>query len=155
MISKSKTCEWLGHRFESTGPTRDDYPSEQFICSRCGTNHSVNEWADPLPKPKIRLVGLFALIALGVGLACYVPTVVRDVQTYQAVVDEHHGCCGFVSESWFERPVTYTLVDEWSKPAWSENSTKTERWLISMGQIDGESKFWRILERQPLTEGGE
>lgn len=101
------------------------------------------------------LVGLFALIALGVGMACYVPTVYRDAQTYRAVVADQHGCCGFVSESWVERPVTYALVDEWSKPAWSENSAKTERWLTSVGTVNGEARFWRILERQPVTRSGE
>jgi len=84
MSTKIKLCEWFGHRDESTGPE----PGAE----------DPQSW--------------FFLAVLGVAVVCYLPTVIEDAQTYRAVVAEQHACCGFVSESWFERPVTYALVDE-------------------------------------------
>lgn len=75
--------------------------------------------------------------------------------TYRSVIADQRTCCGFVSESWFERPVTYTLVDEWTTPVWKENAIKNERFLTSDGLISGQTKFWRLLERQPLTIASE
>lgn len=151
MSTKIKLCEWFGHRDESTGPERGDFTSEGFVCTRCGHTHSENEWATPSPAPKIRKVGFILLAVLGMGSACYLPTVIEDAQTYRAVIAEQHACCGFVSESWIERPVTYVMVDEWTKPVWSENATKTERWLTSEGKVSGETRFWRVLQRERVT----
>lgn len=151
MSGSNKFCEWFGHNDVSTGPdTSCDFPSEGFVCTRCGHTHSVNAWATPSPAPKIRKVGFFFLVVLGVGGACYLPTVYEDAETFRAVVAKPNACCGYVSESWFERPVTYFMV-EWSKPSWTENATKTERWLTAEGKVGGEAKFWRLLEREPIA----
>lgn len=87
--------------------------------------------------------------------ACYLPMLIEDASTYRSVIANQHACCGFVSESWVERPVTYAMVDEWTKPVWTENAIKTERWLTSDGIVSGETKFWRLLERQPLASAPE
>lgn len=92
---------------------------------------------------------LFAIPALVV--AGYLPEVIDDAMTYRSVIAEQHACCGFVSESRFERPVTYALVEEWTQPIWKENAIKTERWLTSEGKVNGETKFWRLLEQRPAT----
>ena len=89
---------------------------------------------------------LFALAA-----TLYLPVLAKDAMTYRSVVTGHFVCCGFVSESWFERPVTYALVDDWTTPMWKENAIKTERWLTSDGMVNGETKFWRLLERQSMA----
>lgn len=93
------------------------------------------------------------LLVGGLVLAAgfYAPTVLEDFRTFQAVVGEQHGCCGFVSENWLERPVTYAMV-EWAEPSWSLNAIKTERWLTSDGKVDGQTKFWRVLKREPVAE---
>lgn len=148
--TKRKLCEWFGHRDVSTGPQPGDFPSEGFVCTRCEHTHSENAWASPPPAPRIRKVGLIFLVVFGMALLCYLPTVIEDAQTYRDAVSEQRACCGFVSESRFERPVTYALVDEWTKPVWVENTTKTERWLTSEGKVNGETKFWRSLQREPL-----
>ena len=150
MSTKTKFCEWFGHSDESTGPEQGDFPSEGFVCTRCGHTHSENEWATPLPAPKIRKVGFSFLAVFGMAVVCYLPTVIEDAQTYRDAVAKQQACCGFVSESWFERPVTYAMVDEWTTPVWTENVTKTERWLTSEGKVNGETKFWRALQRVPL-----
>lgn len=97
-----------------------------------------------LPRPL-----LYALPALAV--ACYLPTVANDAMTYRHVVTEQRGCCGYVSENWIVRPLTYLLVDEWTQPIWTENAIKSERWLTSDGIISGETKFWRVLQREPIS----
>lgn len=93
----------------------------------------------------------YALMTLLVAVL-YLPVVAEDVDIYLTVSGPNHGCCGFVSESWLERPVTYALVDSWTQPRWTVNTTGTERWLTSDGLIDGQAKFWRILEREPVAE---
>lgn len=85
--------------------------------------------------------------ALALVMICFAPFVVEDAFTYHEVTTGDFKCCGFVSESVFKRPVTYALVDEWTEPAWAENFIKTERWLVSYGMVNGEMKFWRILDR--------
>jgi hypothetical protein len=92
---------------------------------------------------------LMAGLVLVAGL--YSPTVLEDFKTYQAVISEQHGCCGFVSENWLGRPVTYALV-EWTEPSWTLNAIKTERWLTSDGKVDGQKKFWRVLKREPVAD---
>lgn len=79
----------------------------------------------------------------------YLPVVIDDATIYNSVSGST-SCCGFVSESRLERPVTYALVDEWTEPVWGQNAAGTERWLTSDGKIDGVVKFWRIVERQPI-----
>ena len=101
-------------------------------------------------EPNIRKVGLavtgvFALVSI-----FYIPTLIEDALLYREVVSQR-GCCGFVSESWLERPITYLMVDHWTEPTWSENEAKTDRWLTSDGLVDGQIKFWRILQRVPIT----
>jgi hypothetical protein len=81
----------------------------------------------------------------------YAQFVIHDVITYRAVTDKSHGCCGFVSENRLARPVTYALVDEWTTPVWSENAIRSERWLTVDGMVNGERKFWRILQREPIV----
>lgn len=90
----------------------------------------------------------FLLVIPACILAIYLPVVIKDAMLYSSVAHES-GCCGFVSESWLERPVTYALVDEWTVPVWGENAEKSQRWLTSDGKVNGQTKFWRILERQP------
>ncbi|MBA1305948.1 hypothetical protein [Stutzerimonas stutzeri] len=149
MSTRNIRCEWFGHANESTGPDRTtDFPSERFVCTRCGHTHSVNEWATPEPAPKIRKA---LLIVIALGLLGYLPTVFQDAQTYRSIVGKKGVCCGFVPESVIARPVTYALVDAWSEPVWRRNEVGTERWLVSEGEVDGELKFWRILERQQIT----
>lgn len=92
---------------------------------------------------------VYWLFALAVML--YLPILGEDALTYRSVVTGNFVCCGFVSESWIERPVTYALVDQWTSPAWKENATKTERWLTSDGIVNGQTKFWRLLERESMT----
>lgn len=99
-------------------------------------------------KVKRQLFGV-ALAAVMIGFA---PFAVEDAFTYHEVTTGNFKCCGFVSESLFKRPVTYFMVDEWTKPAWTENAIKTERWLVSNGMVNGEMKFWRILERAPIQQ---
>lgn len=100
---------------------------------------------------KLKLDFRLFYVLLGLALACYLPTFIQDAVTYSDVVAEKHACCGFVSESRIERPVTYALVDEWTQPIWKENAVKSERWLTSDGIVNGQTKFWRLLERQPLA----
>ena len=72
MSTKNKFCEWFGHSNESTGPDSGfDFPSEGFVCTRCGHTHSENVWAGPSPAPKIRKVAFFSLVVLGVASALY------------------------------------------------------------------------------------
>lgn len=73
--------------------------------------------------------------------------IVDDASTYYSVVNNNQFCCGHVSEHWYERPVTYALIDHWTPPAWHENAAGTERWLVSDGVVKGEVKFWKILQR--------
>ena len=95
---------------------------------------------------------LFFYVLPVLAVASYLPTVIQDTVTYRGVVAEQHACCGFVSENWLARPVTYALVDEWTTPVWKENAIKTERFLTSDGIVNGQTKFWRLLERQPLAD---
>jgi hypothetical protein len=60
----NKTCEWFGHREESTGSQVGDFTSEGFKCSRCGDVRSVFEGSLPPPAPKIRFY-LYALLTAG------------------------------------------------------------------------------------------
>lgn len=83
----------------------------------------------------------------------YLPVVIDDAETYHSVASSDSFCCGFVSENRFERPVTYALVDEWTEPAWTQNAIGSERWLTSDGKVNGVTKFWRIIERQPINTG--
>ena len=92
--------------------------------------------------------------ALAITLIGFVPFAVEDAFTYHEVTTGSFKCCGFVSESVFKRPVTYALVDKWTQPARQENAIKSERWLVSNGMVDGEMKFWRILERAPIDQPG-
>lgn len=100
-------------------------------------------------KYKLHCSLLYALLALAV--VCYLPVVIQDAVTYREVIVAQHACCGFVPESRIERPVTYAQVDEWTQPIWKENAVKTERWLTSDGIVNGQTKFWRLLERHPLA----
>lgn len=79
----------------------------------------------------------------------YLPVVIEDAMLFESV-SQQRGCCGFVSENLLERPVTYALVDEWTQPVWTQNAMKSENWLTSDGKINGETKFWRIIERKPV-----
>lgn len=64
MATRNSICEWFGHREESTGQQPvDDFPSEGFVCVRCGFTHSVYEGSQPPPAPKIRFV-VQALLAV-------------------------------------------------------------------------------------------
>ncbi|SDJ19693.1 hypothetical protein [Pseudomonas abietaniphila] len=98
---------------------------------------------------------LFFYVLPVLALACYLPTVIQDTVTYRSVVAEQLACCGFVSENWMARPVTYALVDEWTMPVWKENAIKSERFLTSDGIVNGQTKFWRLLERKPLADAPE
>jgi hypothetical protein len=100
---------------------------------------------------KANLFLFYALTAFLVAVI-YLPVVLEDIDIYLTVSGPNHGCCGFVSENRLARPVTYALVDSWTEPKWTVNATLTERWLTSDGLIDGQAKFWRILERQPVAE---
>lgn len=91
--------------------------------------------------------------ALALVMICFAPFAVEDAFTYHEVTTGSFKCCGFVSESVLKRPVTYALVDEWTEPAWTENAIKSERWLVSNGMVNGEMKFWRILDRAPIEQG--
>jgi hypothetical protein len=92
------------------------------------------------------------LIWVALTLAvCYMAVVADDVRIYRILTSEQHGCCGFVSENRLARPVTYAMVDEWTTPVWSENAVRSERWLTVDGLVNGERKFWRILEREPIV----
>jgi len=63
-VMKNKICLWFGHTAESQGVDRtSDFPSENFVCSRCEHQYSVNEWGGPQPKPKIFVYGFRLLIA--------------------------------------------------------------------------------------------
>jgi hypothetical protein len=106
---------------------------------------SPGEW---LKTNKFMLYSLMTFIAAVI----YFPVVAEDVDIYLTVSGPNHGCCGFVSENRLARPVTYALVDSWTEPKWTVNATHTERWLTSDGLIDGQAKFWRILEREPVVE---
>lgn len=67
-----KYCEWFGHSDKSTGSDRTtDFPSEVFVCTRCGHTHSENEWAAQPPAPKIRKVACFLLLAVFGATALY------------------------------------------------------------------------------------
>lgn len=73
-MSTNKICDWFGHRDESLGDDRScDFPSERFVCTRCGHTHSENEWARPPQKPKIRKAG-FLFLVLGALVALYLLT---------------------------------------------------------------------------------
>jgi hypothetical protein len=75
MSTENKFCEWFGHRDESTGSDRsNDFPSEGFVCVRCGHIHNENEWGGPPPAPKIRKVGLFFLAVLGAAALYFLTT---------------------------------------------------------------------------------
>lgn len=95
---------------------------------------------------------LFYMLVIFLTAVIYLPVVAEDVDIYLTVSGPNHGCCGFVSENRLARPVTYALVDSWTEPKWTVNAAHTERWLTSDGLIDGQAKFWRILERQPVAE---
>lgn len=124
--------------------SRNNKPYEWF-----GHTHSEHEWAPSPPTPKLRKLGLVVLVGLGLSAALYLPILIHDAELYRRVTNGR-GCCGFVSESVMERPVTYALVDEWTTPVWTQNEARTEKWLTSDGIVDGETKFWRILQRQPI-----
>lgn len=100
-------------------------------------------------KYQIKRLLILGLPALALGF--YLPLVIEDARIYRTVADKSHGCCGYVSENRLARPVTYFLVDEWTTPVWTENAIRNERWLTSDGLIDGEHKFWRILQREPIA----
>jgi hypothetical protein len=101
-------------------------------------------------KASIKNINAIGVIMLLFSIA-YVPILIEDVGTYINVSSKNHGCCGFVSENWLSRPVTYALVDKWTEPTWKENTIGTEYWLTSEGLVEGEPKFWRLLERKPAV----
>lgn len=146
-----KWCKWLDHWYEYDKPDTAggiDYRSEAYVCKRCGDHRSENAWSGPLPgmsRRKMFVVGLVVFVVIAV---CALPPIAKDAQTYRDVV-AGQGCCGFVSESWIERPVTFAMV-KWEKPFWSESESRPERWLVADGMVNGETKFWRILRREPL-----
>lgn len=150
MTSRNWICDWFGHSDESIGSGREDFPSEGFVCRRCEHTHSENEWALPVPPPKIRKVGFWVFGACTLAGIVYLPFVIEDAVLYKSVTSQP-GCCGFVSESWLERPITYLMVDAWTAPVWSENEAKTHRWLTTDGLVKGETKFWRILQKEPIA----
>ncbi|WP_046481607.1 hypothetical protein [Pseudomonas veronii] len=147
----AKWCKWLDHRYEYDKPDTAggvDYKSEVYVCKRCGDFQNENEWGGPLPGMSHRKMFIVGLVVLGVIAACALPPLAKDAQTYRDVV-AGQGCCGFVSESWIERPVTLAMV-HWEKPYWSTSESRPERWLVADGMVSGEMKFWRILQREPL-----
>lgn len=100
-------------------------------------------------KSKIKRLLMLGLPALAVGFI--IPIVIEDISIYRTVTSTSYGCCGFVSENRLARPVTYALVDEWTTPVWKDNAIKSERWLTADGMVNGERKFWRILQREPIA----
>ncbi|TPG89828.1 hypothetical protein EAH72_31105 [Pseudomonas caspiana] len=147
--AKEKWCKWLDHQYEYVRTNDDHFTSHEYICKRCDDPQSESEWNGPLPGMSRRKKLVVCLVAFVVLAACALPPLAKDAETYLDVV-AGKGCCGFVSESWIERPVTYAMV-KWDKPYWSENEVKPERWIVSEGKVSGELKFWRILQREPLT----
>jgi len=73
-------------------------------------------------------------------------TIIDDYSIYQSNVSSP-SCCGYVSPSWYERPITHSLV-EWTEPRWTSNATQTENWLVSDGLVNGKVEFWTIWERE-------
>lgn len=68
----NKTCEWFGHRDESTGQQpADDFTSEGFKCARCGDVRSVFEGSPPPPAPKIRFYVRILIAAVVLGAVLY------------------------------------------------------------------------------------
>ncbi|WP_116894769.1 hypothetical protein [Pseudomonas savastanoi] len=149
--ANEKWCKWLDHRYEYNKPDTAgiDYTSLGHICKRCGDPRSESEWTGPLPGMSRRKKFVLFVVVFTVVTACALPPLAKDAETYLDVI-AGKGCCGFVSESWIERPITYAMV-KWDKPYWSENEARPERWLVSEGKVSGEPKFWRILQREPLT----
>ncbi|WP_223508729.1 MULTISPECIES: hypothetical protein [unclassified Pseudomonas] len=150
--AKGKWCKWLDHRYESDDSYsgRDkDFPSAKYDCKRCGHSQGENEWEGELPGTSLRKKFVICLVVIVVLAACALPLLAKDAEIYLDVV-AGKGCCGFVSESWIERPVTRAMV-EWDNPYWSVNEEKSERWLVSEGMVNGETKFLRILKREPLS----
>lgn len=94
---------------------------------------------------------LLLVVLLGLTFFCYLFVLIEDIQNYRVVSSDQHGCCGFVSESWIQRPVTYAMVDEWLAPVWTVNGDGSELWLTADGLLDGNRKFWRILQRVPVA----
>ncbi|MFJ7794501.1 hypothetical protein [Pseudomonas sp. NPDC096950] len=99
--------------------------------------------------PNFHKVGLAVSVACVLAAIFYVPVLIEDVFLYRAVVSQR-SCCGFVPESWLERPITYLMVDDWTAPVWSVNAAKTQRWLTTDGLVNGETKFWRLLQKEPI-----
>lgn len=100
---------------------------------------------------KLRKLDRRLVLAAIAIVICYMPVIIEDARVFNSVTSGQFGCCGYVSENWLARPITYALVDEWTPPTWTRNATGTERWLTSDGIIDGNPKFWRIVRREPAT----
>jgi hypothetical protein len=147
--SRKKWCKWLDHEYEHDRLNRDDFTSHKYICKRCGEDQNEDEWNGPLPGVSYRRIFVISLGAIFVLAVCALPFLAKDTETYLDVVAEK-GCCGLVSESWIERPVT-RLLAKWDEPYWSVNDEKTEHLLVSFGIVGGEAKFLRILQREPIT----
>ena len=147
--SRKKWCKWLDHDYEYVRTTDLEFTSHEYICKRCGDRETESAWKGALPGVSYRKKFVISLGAIVVLAACALPPLAKDAETYLDVV-AGKGCCGFVSDSWIERPFTRAMV-KWGKPSWSVNEEKQERWLVSDGMVNEEIKFWRILKRVPLN----
>lgn len=69
MSYENKICQWFGHRDESIGQDRTcDFPSETFVCRRCGDTHNMNSWGGPRPRPRIYKVAPLLLLVLAAAI---------------------------------------------------------------------------------------
>jgi hypothetical protein len=112
--AKKKWCKWLDHQYEYDRSKDHEFTSHEYICKRCGEPGSENEWIGPLPGVSYHKKFVISLGAVVVLAACALPSLAKDAETYLDVV-AGKGCCGFVLESWIERPVTRAMV-EWDNP---------------------------------------
>jgi hypothetical protein len=147
--AKKKWCKWLDHLYEFDRSKDHEFPSDEYICKRCGEPGSENKWIGPLPGVSYRRRFVISLGAIVVLAACALPPMAHDIEIYLDVVAAKE-CCGEVSESWIERPFTRAMV-KWENPFWSVDMVKSERLLVSFGIVDGEAKFLRVLQREPIT----
>jgi hypothetical protein len=69
----------------------------------------------------------------------------NDIDKYYHSVN-NNGYNGLVERFKLKRPFTYMMVDEWTGGEWTWNPTKTERWFVSYGLINGKTEFFIIID---------
>lgn len=83
------------------------------------------------------------LIAIGFFGFLFTYNLAADIEIFHSNVDRGT-CCGWVEDSYFKRPYTHYMVDEWTKPEWKD--IQGGKRLSQDGLINGKPVFWKTLE---------